>query len=131
MSSEDNKAVISGFLREVFNQRNLAIVDEVFAPDHALLSPETGTKKVDRTEVIKRALEDYHKEKSGARCTILNQIAEGDWIATSYTLGGEQAEHMGIMISHLVDGKIKETFVVAREVSSAPEGQWEDKKVFN
>jgi hypothetical protein len=137
MSSEDNKAVISGFLQEVFNQevfnqRSLAIVDEVFAPDHALLSPETGTEKVvGRTEVIKRALEEYHAEGSGAGCTILNQIAEGDWIATSYTLGEEQAEHMGVMISHLVDGKIKETFVVAREVSSAPEEEWEDRKIIN
>jgi SnoaL-like domain len=131
MSLDDYKAVISSFLQEVFNQRNLAIVDEVFAPDHTLLSPETGTGKVQGTEVIKRALEDYHKVESGARCTILDQIAEGDWIATSYTLGEEQAEHMGVMISHLVDGKIKETFVVAREVSSAPEGDWEDRKVFN
>ena len=132
MSSEDNKAVISGFLREAFNQRNLTLVDEVFAPDHALLSPETGTEKVvGRTEVIKRALEEYHAEGSGSGCTILNQIAEGDWIATSYTLGEGQAEHMGIMISHLVDGKIKETFVVAREVSSAPEEDWEDRKIIN
>jgi hypothetical protein len=133
MSSEDNKAVISGFLREVFNQRNLAIVDEVFAPDHALLSPETGTEKVvGRTEVIKRALEDYYDaEGPKARCTILNQIAEGDWIATSYTLGEEQAEHMGVMVSYLVDGKIKETFVVAREVSSAPEPDWVDRKILN
>ena len=129
--SEDNKAKVRSFLEEAFGQGKTEVIDEVFAPDHALLSPETGTKKVDRTEVIKRALEDYHKEKSGARCTILNQIAEGDWIATSYTLGEEQAEHMGVMVSYLVDGKIKETFVVAREVSSAPEGQWEDKKVFN
>src|SRR5215218_10063602 len=132
MSSEDNKAVISGFLREVFNQRNLAIVDEVFAPDHALLSPETGTEKVvGRTEVIKRALEEYHAEGSGSGSTILNQIAEGDWIATSYTLGEGQAEHMGVMISYLVDGKIKETFVVAREVSSAPEPDWVDRKILN
>ena len=132
MSLEDNKAVISGFLQEVFNQRNFAIVDEVFAPDHALLSPETGTEKVvGRTEVIKRALEDYYEKESGARCTILNQIAEGDWIATSYTLGEERAEHMGIVISHLVDGKIKETFVAAREVSSAPEEDWVDRKILN
>jgi hypothetical protein len=132
MSLEDNKAVISGFLQEIFNQRNFAIVDEVFAPDHALLSPETGTGKVEGTEVIKRALQDFDQaEGAGARCTILNQIAEGDWIATSYTLGEEQAEHMGIMINHLVNGKIKETFVAAREVSSAPEEDWVDRKILN
>ena len=83
------------------------------------------------TEVIKIALEDYHTEGSGAGCTILNQIAEDDWIATSYTLGEGQEEHMGVMFSRLVDSKIQETFVVAREVSSAPEREWEDRKIFN
>jgi hypothetical protein len=131
MPSEDNKDVISDFLQKVFNQKDLAIVEEIFAPDHALLSPETGTEKVEGPEVIKVALDDYHKVGSGAGCTILNQIAEGDWIATSYTLGEEQAEHMGVMISYLVDGKIKETFVVAREVSSAPEPDWVDRKILN
>jgi len=131
MSSENNKDVISDFLQKVFNQKDLATVEEVFAPDHALLSPETGTEKVDGPEVIKVALDDYHKLGSGAGCTILNQIAEGDWVVTSYTLGEQQAEHMGIMINYLVDGKIKETFVVAREVSLAPKGEWEDRKVFN
>ena len=127
---EDNKAVISGFLQEVFNQRNLAIVDEVFAPDHIVLSPETGTGEVKGTEVIKRALEDYHKEGAGAECTILNQIAEGDWVATSFTLGEGRAEHMGIMTSRLVDGKIQESFVVARHVS-APDSDLSERKILN
>ena len=37
------------------------------------------------TEVIKRALEGYHTVGSGAGCTILNQIAEDDWIAFQLT----------------------------------------------
>ena len=131
MSSKDNKHVISDFLQKVFNQKDLAIVEEVFAPDHALLSPETGTEKVEGPEAIKKALEDYHSKGSGAGCTIVKQIAESDWVATSYTLGEGQAEHMGVMINYLVDGKIKETFVVAREVSSAPEEDWEDRKILN
>ena len=130
MSMEDNKAVIGRFLREIFNQRNLAIVDEVVAPDHRLLSPETGTGEVEGTEVIKRAIEDYHKEGAGARCTIRNQIAEGEWVATSFTLGEEQAEHMGIMTSRLVDGKIQESFVVARDVS-APDSDSSERKILN
>ena len=38
---------------------------------------------------------------------------------------------MGVMFSRLVDSKIQETFAVAREVSSAPEREWEDRKIFN
>jgi hypothetical protein len=121
MSLEDNKAVISRFLQEGFNQRNLTVVDEVFASNHVLRSPLTGVGGVSGTEVIKGALEDYHEHGTGGRCTILNQIAEGDWVATSYTLGEEQEEHMGVMTNRLVDNKIQETFVVARDVSE-PDG---------
>src|SRR5215212_10184910 len=117
MSLEDNKAVIRRFLQEGFNERNLTIVDEVFASDHVLRSPLTGMEGVSGTEVIKRALEDYYEHGTGGRCTILNQIAEGDWVATSYTLGQEQEEHMGVMSNYLGDSKIQETFVVARDVS--------------
>ena len=87
MSSGGNQAVVTNFLQEVCDRQNVDIVDEVFASDHVLRSPETGTKEVKGTEVIKRALEDYHTVGSGAGCTILNQIAEDDWVATSYTLG--------------------------------------------
>lgn len=51
--------------------------------------------------------------------TIEYQIAEGDWVATSYTLRDAQDEHMGVMVSRLVDSKIQETLVVARDVSES------------
>jgi ketosteroid isomerase-like protein len=118
MSLEENKAVISRFLRRGINQRDLTVVDEVFASDHVLRSPLTGVGGVSGTEEIKRALEDYLNHAQGTgRVTIEYQIAEGDWVATSYTLRDAQEEHMGVMFSRLVDSKIRETFVVARDVS--------------
>ena len=117
MSLEDNKEVISRFLRRGINQRDLTVVDEVFASDHVLRSPLTGGRGVSGTEEIKRALEDYLNHAQGTgRVTIENQIAEGDWVATSYTLRDAQEEHMGVMFSRL-GSKIRETFVVARDVS--------------
>jgi ketosteroid isomerase-like protein len=117
MSLEDNKEVINRFLRRGFNQRDLTVVDEVFASDHVLRSPLTGVGGVSGTEEIKRALEDYLNHAQGTgRFTIENQIAEGDWVATSYTLRDAQEEHMGVMFSRL-GSKIRETFVVARDVS--------------
>jgi ketosteroid isomerase-like protein len=118
MSLEDNKDVINRFLRRGLEQRDLTVVDEVFASDHVLRSPLTGVEGVSGTEEIKRALEDYLNHAQGTgRFTIENQIAEGDWVATSYTLRDAQEEHMGVMFSRLDDSKIQETFVVARDVS--------------
>lgn len=118
MSLEDNKEVISRFLRRGINQRDLTVVDEVFASDHVLRSPLTGGRGVSGTEEIKRALEDYLNHAQGTgEVTIEYQIAEGDWVATSYTLSDAQEEHMGVMLSRLVGSKIRETFVVARDVS--------------
>jgi ketosteroid isomerase-like protein len=117
MSLEENKDVISRFLQRGINQRDLTVVDEVFASDHVLRSPLTGVEGVSGTEEIKRALEDYLNHAQGTgRVTIENQIAEGDWVATSYTLRDAQEEHMGVMFSRL-GSKIRETFVVARDVS--------------
>ena len=131
MSLETNKDAVRDFLLRGFNQRDLTVVDEVFAPTHVLISPETGTETVTNPEVIKEALEDYHAEGSGAGCTVLNQIAEGDWVATSYTLGEEYAEHMGVLTCRFVNGKIQETFVVAREVGSISESDWVRRKILN
>ena len=117
MSLAGNKAEIRRFLQEGINERNLTIVDEVFASDHVLRSPLTGVEGVSGTEEIKRALEGYLNHAQGTgRVTIENQIAEGDWVATSYTLRDAQEEHMGIMFSRVVDSKIQETVVVARDV---------------
>jgi ketosteroid isomerase-like protein len=130
MSLEENKEVISRFLRRGINQRDLTVVDEVFASDHVLRSPLTGVGGVSGTEEIKRALEDYLNHAQGTgRVTIENQIAEGDWVATSYTLRDAQEEHMGVMFSRL-GSKIRETFVVARDVSG-PESDEQRRKHIN
>jgi hypothetical protein len=130
MSVEDNKDLVGRFLREGLDRRNMDVVDEVFAPDHLLLSPELGTGQVEGTDVIKGALEHYHSDGAGAGCNILNQIAEGEWVSTSFTLGREEAEHMGIMTSRVVGGKIRESFVVARDVS-APDSDSSLRKILN
>ena len=131
MSVEDNKAVVRSFLEEGFNQRDLTVVDRVFAPEHKLTSPETGTEAVEGVEVIKEALQDYYENGTGAPCTILKQIAEGEWVATSYALGEGQAEHMGVLMCRLINGRIEETFVVAREVSSPTEDDLAARKIIN
>jgi predicted SnoaL-like aldol condensation-catalyzing enzyme len=117
MSWEGNKSVISRFFQKGFNERNLAVVEQVFAPNHVLQSPAVGAKTIQGTEYIKKAIEDYHNHSAEAACTIVNQIVEGDWVATAYTLDDRQGQHMGVMVSRLVDNMIQESFIVARDVS--------------
>ncbi|MDQ3499073.1 MAG: hypothetical protein M3514_16535 [Actinomycetota bacterium] len=70
------------------------------------------------------------RDGGGVRCIIERQIAEGNWVATSYTLtqGGE--DHVGLMLSRVAGGKIRESRVVARNVSESDE-RGTARKAFN
>jgi hypothetical protein len=119
MQPDDGKTVVSRFLLEGIGGLNPEIVDEFVAPDHVLSSPEFGTQEITGTEIIKRAIEEFRQEVGQIECTIQRQIAEGEWVATSYTLSEANDVHMGILSNRVVAGKITESFVVARTVSVA------------
>jgi len=119
MSVEENKALIRRFYEEVFNKKNLAAIDEFYAPnhvDHTLppglpVSPE-GTKQA--IAMTLTALPDLH-------LTIEDMIAEGDKVVTWFTTHGTQQGAFGgipptgkqvavstIEITRIADGKIVE-----------------------
>ena len=117
MQPGSNKEVVSRYFLQGLGELNPDVIDEVFAPDHVLSSPEFGTDAAPGIQVIKDAIEGLRRDADAVSCTIHRQIEEGDWVATSYTLSEEQADHMGIMLSRVVDGKIEESRVVAKSVS--------------
>jgi predicted SnoaL-like aldol condensation-catalyzing enzyme len=117
MQPGSNKEVVSRYFLQGLGELNPDVIDEVFAPDHVLSSPEFGTDAARGIQVIKDAIEGLRRDADAVSCTIHRQIEEGDWVATSYTLSEEQADHMGIMLSRVVDGKIEESHVVAKSVS--------------
>jgi predicted SnoaL-like aldol condensation-catalyzing enzyme len=124
---EDNKSVIRRFFQEVFNgEQNLAVVDDVFASDHILRGPKLGTGEVVGTGEFKEELAQY----AGATCIIERQIAEGDWVTTIYTLKEENQDHMGVMISRITDGKIQESFIIARSIPVS-ESEWTLRTIIN
>jgi hypothetical protein len=137
MSVDNNKSLISWFLLESFNRRDLKVIDKVFSSDHRLHSPAIETGVEEGPEAIKAMIRDYLgdlEEDAAVRCAILKQIAEGDWVSTYYTLedvsvtpeGSSNNAYRGVIISRFADGMVQESFVVAQEVY--PE---ERKKVFN
>ena len=137
MSVDQNKALVSWFLLESFNRRDLEVVDRVFTSNHRLHSPALETEVVEGVAAIKEMIEDYFAslgEGVAARCTILKQIAEEEWVSTYYALeavnltsgGPSNDAYRGVIISSIVEGKIRESFVVAQEITSD-----ERKVVFN
>ncbi|HLX56818.1 MAG TPA: ester cyclase [Ktedonobacteraceae bacterium] len=93
MSTENNKTLTHQFLEELFNKRNLAIVDALCAVniiDHGP-GPAAGTEGVKRSAgMYLAAFPDLH-------FTFEDFIAEGDKVVVRWTSSGTQkGELMGI-----------------------------------
>ena len=95
MGVEGNKANQRRVFEEVFNKGNLEILPELFAPNYSFSSPlgmelkgPEGFKQL--ATVLRTAFPDI-------RITIDNMFAEGDKVATRFTITGTfKGEMMGI-----------------------------------
>jgi hypothetical protein len=122
---EENKAAIRRFLsQEVFfgEEESLAVVDEVFAPEVVWLAPGNGEVIYSGTGEIKAELRRYREV--GGEIAILEQIAEGESVATRYRLevGREQRRaFVGVTLSRFADdGMIHEYRVVVTDELDEP-----------
>jgi steroid delta-isomerase-like uncharacterized protein len=119
MSTEDNKALIRRFYEEVFNKKNLAAIDEFFAPDHVdhTLPPGLPVGPEGTKQAIAMTLSGF----PDLRVTIEDMIAEGDKVVTRFTTHGTQQGALGgipptgkhvavstIEITRMAGGKIAE-----------------------
>ena len=94
MSLEENKAIVSHVTEELWNKNNLAVVDELYAPNfisHGL--PEVAPDREGYKQFVamgRTALPDFHT-------TIEDIIAEGDKVVQRFTARGtHKGEYMGI-----------------------------------
>jgi steroid delta-isomerase-like uncharacterized protein len=84
MSVESNKALATRIVVEMWNTKNLNVVDEVYGPNLGL----EGTKAF--VSSFLEAIPDLH-------ITVADQIGEGDMVATRYMMiGTHQGELFGI-----------------------------------
>ena len=119
MSTEENKALICRFYEEVFNQRNLAALDDFYAPDHIdhTLPPGLPVSPEGTKQAIATMLEGF----PDLRISIEDMVAEGDKVVTRFTTHGTQQGKLGaipptskqvavptIEITRIADGKIVE-----------------------
>jgi steroid delta-isomerase-like uncharacterized protein len=117
--SDENKAIARRWA-DIWNQGNLDLVDEIYAPDyvnHDLTMPDD----VHGIENVRKFYSRYLNTFSDAEITIEDQLAEGDkvvtrWMARGTHKGelmgvppsGKRVEVAGITISRIKGGKVAE-----------------------
>jgi len=119
MSTEDNKTLIRRFYEEVFNKKNVAALDESYAPDHIdhTLPPGLPVGPEGTKQAITMTLAGF----PDLYVTIEDMIAEGDKVVTRFTTHGTQQGALGsipstgkqvavstIEITRIAGGKIVE-----------------------
>ena len=95
MSVEENKAIMRRYF-DVFEQGNIDLLDELLAPDylnHTPATPELPTGP----EGVKGVVSMFRSAMPDLRVVIEDMIAEGDKVATRYTLEGtHEGELFGV-----------------------------------
>jgi len=95
MTSEENKAVLLRFTEEVFNRKNLAVIDDLLAPDEVdhTLPPNLPPNM----EGTKQAIAMYLRAFPDVHVTIDDILAEGDRVAIRFTSRGTQRYAFGLI----------------------------------
>ena len=97
MSSEENKAFMRRFYEEVFNQKNLAAIDDFVAPDFVNRSAaQLGLVSGD-LEHVRQFVVEVMQSFPDLHYTVEDMVAEGDKVVTRLTISGtQQGAFMGI-----------------------------------
>jgi steroid delta-isomerase-like uncharacterized protein len=121
MSTEENKGLLRRLFEEVWNQGNLATVDELLSADYVLHDP---AMLIRGPEGFKAYVAAFRGAFPDLHATIEDQIAEEDKVAMRFTVRathkgefqglpptGKQVILTGIDIQRIANGKIAENWV--------------------
>lgn len=119
MSTEENKALSKRIFEEIFNKRNLALVDELFDTNfiaHGSPDPARGIESVKQnTTNVVTAFPDIHY-------TIDDMVAEGDKVAIRFT---QQGTHQGDFMGIAATGKkFTSSGIIIQRITSGKVAEW-------
>ena len=119
VSAEESKATMRRYL-DVFEQGNIELLDELLAPDYVNRTPATPDLPTG-PEGVKGVVSMFRSAMPDLRVAVEDMIAEGDKVATRYTLEGtHEGELFGVpptgrrlsiksmTVERVSDGKIRE-----------------------
>lgn len=97
MTPDEQKAVVSRYLDEAWNKRNLAVIDELMAPDYRRY---TAAGILDR-ERQKQRIGAFHAGLADLRLVVERMLAEGDQAAFRIQLSGtHEGPLLGVAPTH-------------------------------
>ena len=127
MSAEESKAIMRRYFG-VFEQGNIELLDELLAPDYINHSPATPDLPTG-PEGVKAVVSMFRSAMPDLRVVIEDMIAEGDKVATRYTLEGthegelfgvpptgQRLSNKSITVERVSGGKIREHWRVSDEL---------------
>ena len=85
MSTEDNRALVRRFYKEVLEKRNTALVDELFASNYVYHYPDVPPDLPSGLDGFKKFVTMFLSGFSNLTFTIDNQMVEGDKVVTQVT----------------------------------------------
>ena len=86
MSTEENKSIVRRWVEEGWNKGNLAVIDEVYAPNFVQHEPPPQT--VTSSEALKQYVGAYLTAFPDLNLSIEELIAEGDKVVWRFTSSG-------------------------------------------
>ena len=123
MMTVDNKAIIRRFYEELWDERNLEIIDQMVAPSHALQVPSHSGSAMGPA-AYKSQIQMYRQGFPDLEFTIEDLIGEGEKVVCCWTMSGtHQGEFMGVpatgkrmsvdgvTIHNVTNGKIMDSYV--------------------
>jgi predicted ester cyclase len=105
MPAEDNKAIVSLFYEELWNNRNLNVADEIIAPDCVTHQLQSGVVSVGVPRGpgdVKHHVSEWLAGFPDLRFVVEQVVAEGDRVVSQSVMGGT---HTGTWLGIAPTGK--------------------------
>jgi steroid delta-isomerase-like uncharacterized protein len=120
MSAEENKAIMRQYFEGAWEQGNLELLDELLAPNYVNHNPATPDMPTG-PEGVKGVVSMFQSGMPDLKVVIEDMIAEGEKVATRYTLEGtHEGELFGVpptgqrlsiksmTVERVVNGKVQD-----------------------
>src|SRR5687767_7709992 len=112
MSEEFNKSIIRRIWKEVWQEGNLAVIDELIDANHVLHAYPEDLDYGSGAEGFKRLVSTNRTNLPDAQLTIEDLIAEADKVVTRYSVRtASSATTTGIWIDRIQDNQVAESWV--------------------
>ena len=112
MSEEFNKSIVRRIWKDIWQEGNLAAVDELIDIDHVLHAYPEDLAYGSGAEGFKRLVAANRTNLPDAQLTVEDLIAEGNKVVTRYSVRtASSATTTGIWIDRIRDNRVVESWV--------------------